>query len=144
MHPKLSFRKLVYDGPSIGSNSRMKIVIFSSYLVPIQSKSMTIRVSYDINKRLIWWHNLVPSFCCLDSMLYDCTRLITASASWRHFLVLSVVLRWLHSCTSQSRLPVLFGFQQLFNGLSNNKSKRISRGSFFVVLPAKRKPARLL
>ena len=77
------------------------------------------------------------------SMLYRFTRLVTASATWRH-LVLSVVLRWLNSCTSQSRLSVLFGFQQLFNGLSNNKSKRISRGSFFVVLPAKRKPARLL
>ena len=45
-------------------------------------------------------------------------------------MVLSVVLRWLNSITNQSRLSVLFGFQQLFNGLSNNKSKLISRGNF--------------
>ena len=144
MYPKwLSFRKLVMTSVqlSIGSNSQMKTVIFSSYLVPIQSKSMTIRVSYDIKKDssddITWYLRLVVLIRCS-------TRLVTASASWRHFLVLSVVPRWLNSCTSQSRLSVFFGFQQLFNGLSNNKSKRISRGSLFVVLPAKRTPARLL
>ena len=54
MYPELSFRKLVYRVDfSIGSNSQTKILIFSSYIVPIQSKTTTLRVSYDINKRLI-------------------------------------------------------------------------------------------
>ena len=48
---------------SIGSNLRIKIVIFSSYLVPIQSKRTTIHVSYDINERLIGWLNLVCLAC---------------------------------------------------------------------------------
>ena len=63
---------------SIGSNSQMKTVIFSSYLVPIQSKSMTIRVSYDIKKDssddITWYLRLVVLIRCS-------TRLVTASAS---------------------------------------------------------------
>ena len=39
------------------------------------------------------------------------------------------------------RLSTSFGFQQLFYGLRNNKSKCIGMGSFFFALPAKRKPA---
>ena len=54
---------------SIESNSGMKIVTLSSYLVSTQSKSMTIRVTYGINKRLIWWINLVPSPCCVLKLL---------------------------------------------------------------------------
>ena len=59
---------------SIGCKSRMKILMFSSYLVPMQSKTTTLGViSYNINKRLILWLNVVPSSgaACLDSMLYE-------------------------------------------------------------------------
>ena len=54
IYPDLSFRKLVYYGVQseiqpTNETSDLTRLVATRYPVPIQSKNMTIRVSYDMN-----------------------------------------------------------------------------------------------
>ena len=119
MYPELSFRvseNYCTMDFSVGSNSRMKILRFSSYLVPIQSKTTTVRVSYDVNKRFIPWLNLVPSSCWVLRLLswFDALRAWSRPALAEDtYWFSSVLLRWSNSYTSQSRLSGSLDCQQL-------------------------------
>ena len=86
---------------------------------------------------------MIPAFVLLSFeavVLIRCsTRLITASASWRHFLIPPVVPGWMNSCASQSQLSVSFGFQQLFNGLSKTLQIQTYRQGKLLCSPSREK-----